>query len=322
MAKLPLIFMGSPGVAVTILEILLQAGHEIRAVISPPDKPAGRGQKLTSPPVKIFAEKNNLKVLQPRGVKTHEFVKELESLGAKALIIAAYGKILSQEILDLTPYPLNVHFSLLPKYRGASCVASALLNDEAETGVTIMKVVEELDAGPILSQRSLKILEEDTTGSLEEKLAPMGGNLLLETLEGLQYGKITAQEQDAKKASYAPLLKKEDGQIDWHKPARFIFNQIRAFNPWPIAHTFIDKKRLKIYGAQALTSGAHRAPQNPGTLLAFHKAGIEVACGEGKILITEIQGEGKNKMKAVDFLKGSGQDLQIGKRLGHSTVIG
>lgn len=317
MTPIPLIFMGSPQVAVTILEALIQAGHEICAVVTQTDKAAGRGQKLTPPPVKIFAEKNHLKILQAHKIKAPEFVEELKSFGAKALIVAAYGKILSQEILDLTPHPLNVHFSLLPKYRGASCVASALLNDEKETGVTIMRIVKELDAGPILSQEKLSIGEEDNTESLESKLASLGGKLLIKTLEQIET--IQPREQNAVEASYAPLLKKEEARINWSKSARFIFNQIRAYNPWPLAYTLIDNKRLKIYGGKV---GAIRESplQSPGTITNLSDEDIEVACGIGAngrspLLITEVQPEGKNKMSAKDFLNGMGRTLKVGQIL-------
>ncbi len=320
MNKLPLIFMGSPQVSVTILEAILQAGHEVKAVVTQPDKAAGRGQKLTAPPVKTFAETRGLKILQPLQVKRSEFVEELRSLGAKALIVAAYGRILSQEILDITPYPLNVHFSLLPKYRGASCVASALLNDEKETGVTIMKVVEELDAGPIIAQESLAIKEEDNTGILETKLAQIGGKLLIQVLDQIE--NKTTREQNIKEVSYAPLLKKEDAHIHWSKPARFIFNQIRAYNPWPIAYTLIDNKRLKIYGANEVrceelgVRSNFPSPLTPHPSLITHVSdqGIEVACGEGSLLITEVQPEGKNRMSAKDFLNGMGRTLKVGQK--------
>lgn len=311
MNKIPVIFMGSPQVAVTILEALLQAGYEVRAVVTQPDKPAGRGQNLSPPPVKVFAEQHKLQILQPLKVKTPEFVEELKKFGAQALIVAAYGRILSQEILDLTPHPLNVHFSLLPKYRGASCVASALLNDEAETGVTIMKVVEALDAGPILSQEKIQIQDEDSTGSLEEKLARIGGKLLVKTLEQIET--LTPQAQDESASTYAPLLKKEGAMIDWKQSARKIFKQIQAFKPWPVAFTLIDKQRLKIYSAEVLDDSS--TPLEAGRISNLSDAGIEVACAFGRILIKEVQAEGKNRMKAGDYLKGSGRNLKIGQSL-------
>ncbi len=311
MSKIPVIFMGSPQVAVTILEALLQAGYEVRAVITQPDKPAGRGQNLSPPPVKVFAEKHQLQVLQPLKVKTPEFVEELKKFGAQALIVAAYGRILSQEILDVTPHPLNVHFSLLPKYRGASCVASALLNDEMETGVTVMKVVEALDAGPILSQEKIQIHDEDTTGSLEEKLAQLGGKLLVKTLEQIE--SLTPQNQEESQTSYAPLLKKENALINWAQSSRKIFKQIQAFNPWPVAFTRVDKQRLKIYLAEVLEDSS--LPVEAGRILNLSDAGIEVACSPGRILIKEVQAEGKNRMKAGDYLKGSGRNLTVGQFL-------
>jgi len=308
MPKRPIIFMGSPAVAVTILEALLQAGHDIRAVVTQPDKPSGRGQKLSPPPVKAFAAARGLEVLQPLKVKTPEFAEALRRYEAQVLVVAAYGRILSQEILDVTPHPLNVHFSLLPQYRGASCVASAILNDEKETGVTIMRVVEALDAGPILSQERLEIRDEDTTESLEAKLATMGGELLVRTLERLDT--LPGKPQEEAQATYAPLLKKEDGLIDWAQSARRIFNQVRAFQPWPVAHTRIDNQRLRIYGAK-MSEAAGPA----GAICSLSDAGIEVACGQGSLLLTEIQPEGKNRMSARDFLNGLGRKLKTGQTL-------
>lgn len=311
MSKIPVIFMGSPQVAVTILESLLQAGFEVKAVVTQPDKPSGRGQKLNPPPVKVFAEQQALKVLQPLKVKTPEFVNELKQFEAQALIVAAYGRILSQEILDLTPLPLNVHFSLLPKYRGASCVASAILNNEAYTGVTIMKVVEALDAGPILAQEKLKIEDEDSTGSLEAKLAQMGGKLLVDTLKNIQT--LKAQEQDPSQASYAPLIKKDEALIDWNKPANFILSQIRAFTPWPIAFTFIEGKRLKIFSGKIC---AGEPNTSPGEMSKIDSQGVLITCGQDALLITEVQIEGKNKMSVNEMRKGYPNLFVAGKFLG------
>ncbi len=331
MTPLSLIFMGSPPVAVVILEALLKAGHDIRAVVTQPDKPAGRGQKLSPPPVKSFAQEKGLKILQPTKVKSPEFLEELRSYKPQGIIAAAYGKILSQEMINLAPLGiLNVHFSLLPQYRGASCVASAILNDEKETGVTIMHIIEKLDAGPLLKQQKIKIEETDTTGILEEKLAHLGSKLLLETLDEMKEGKITPHPQDESKASFAPLIKKEMALIDWKQPTRKIFNQVRAYNPWPVAFTHVDKKRLKVYGAklpliptlspQGRGPGRERPRMRgrgePGQIINLDNEGIEIACGDGKILLTEIQLEGKNKMSAKDFIQGHQELIQTGKKLG------
>ncbi len=309
MNKIPLIFMGSPAVAVTILKALLEANYEISAVVTQPDKPAGRGQKLTPPPVKIFAQEKGLKILQPTKVKTPEFIEELKQYPAKALIVAAYGRILSQEIIDLTPYPLNVHFSLLPKYRGASCVAQAILNGDTKTGVTIMKIVEALDAGPIFAQEKLLIQDNDNTGFVEEALAQKGGVLLVKTLQNLE--KLHPQEQKAEEASYAPLIKKENAQIQWNKTASEIHNQIRAFNPWPIAYTFIDNQRLKIYSSAIKAS--EKLSEKPGTVIKIDSHGIEVVCGKGSLEIIELQAEGKKRMSALDFMQGWKEKLTPGK---------
>jgi len=306
MNKIPLIFMGSPSVAVTILQRLLDAHYEITAVVTQPDKPAGRGQKLSPPPVKIFAEEKGLKVLQPVKIKTPEFLEEIKKYPAQALIVAAYGKILPREILELTPHPLNVHFSLLPKYRGASCVAQAILNGDVQTGVTIMKVVEKLDAGPILAQEKLSIQENDTTGFLEEELAKRGGKLLIETLQNLE--KISPREQKDAETSYAPLIKKENAHINWEKTAKEIHNQIRAYNPWPIAYSFIDKQRLKIYSSRVIEENI--STDRHGTLRSLSP--LVIACGSGNIELLEVQAEGKKRMQAADFISGSQGKLKTG----------
>ncbi len=313
MNKIPLIFMGSPAVAVTILQSLLDADYEITAVVTQPDKPAGRGQKLSPPPVKVFAEEKGLKVLQPTKIKTPEFFEEIKKYPAKALIVAAYGKILPQEILELTPHPLNVHFSLLPKYRGASCVAQAILNGDAKTGVTIMKVVEKLDAGPILKQISTPIEANETTGLLETRLAKMGANLLLTVLSEIENEKIQYEEQDETKMTYAPLIKKEEAKIDWQNSAEKIYNQVRALNPWPIAYTFVDGKRIKIYAGHV--TGNEPSTQ-PGEIGKITNEGIQITCGQKGFLITEIQLEGKNRMPASEARKGYPNLFTSGKILG------
>src|SRR4030095_11654669 len=210
MSAIPLLFMGSPDTAVTVLKALLDAGHDVRAVVTQPDKPAGRGKQLTPPPVKIFAESQGIKVLQPTQLKEPSFENDVRRFEPKAVAVAAYGRLIPKTVLDLPPWGcLNVHFSLLPKYRGASCVAAAILNGEKETGVTIMKIVEKLDAGPIFLQEKTEIGPEETTEELERRLSVTGARLLLEALERLDAGTLGSREQDESQMIYAPLLQKD-----------------------------------------------------------------------------------------------------------------
>lgn len=312
-AKPPLVFMGSPEVAVTVLKTLVEAGYPIRAVITQPDKPAGRGQKLTAPPVKTYAVSENIEVFQPASLKDPSAIQKILSYPAQAIVVAAYGKIIPKVILESPPWGcLNVHFSLLPRYRGASCVASAIRNNDSHTGVSIMKVVEALDAGPIYRQERLEIQPSDTTGSLEEKLALLGGRILLKILEELKLGSATLTEQKEKEVSYAPLLKKEEAAIDWKQPAEGVDRLIRAMNPWPVAYTFLEGQRVKIYKAQAFEENSS-ASSRAGEILKTEEDGIKIACGRGTLLITELQPENKKRMSAADFLKGHSSWFQTGK---------
>jgi methionyl-tRNA formyltransferase len=305
--------MGSPSCAVSILESLILAGYPIQAVMTQPDKPAGRGQHLTPPPVKIFAESRGLPVLQATKLKDPALVETLKSYEPQAIVVAAYGRLIPPQILDLPPWGcINVHFSLLPKYRGASCVASALRNGEKETGVTIMKINERLDAGPILIQERVAIGPEETTEELEHRLALVGSKILLKSLEGLKARTIVPREQDESQVSFAPLLKKEDGRIDWSLAAPRVHDHVRAMVPWPVAFTHVDKKTLKVYGSRVMQD-PNAKHGKPGEITGLNQEGIEVACGEGRILITSVQLESKRRMNASDFLHGHAESLRIGK---------
>ncbi|MFO1519451.1 MAG: methionyl-tRNA formyltransferase [bacterium] len=314
MNPLPLLFMGSPNVAVTVLEGLVNAGHRVLAAVTQPDKPAGRGQQLQPPPVKTFAEARGIPVLQPTQLKQNQdLIDRLRAYEAQAVVVAAYGRIIPREILEMTPWGcLNVHFSLLPKYRGASCVASAILHGEKETGVTIMRVVDKLDAGPLLLQEKTPIGPEDTTGEVEAKLAPLGLSLLLKTLEELDAGRLKAREQNETEATYAPLIQKEEGRIDWNKSAPKIKDQIRAFLPWPVAFTHVDKTRVKVYASKISEKAAKG---KPGEILEISPDGLLVACGEGCLLLTEVQPESKKRMSASDFARGQSSQIKLGKVL-------
>jgi methionyl-tRNA formyltransferase len=283
-------------------------------VVTQPDKPAGRGKLLTPPPVKIFAESCNLPVLQPGRLMEASFEQSLRRFEPQVIAVAAYGRLIPNSILELPPWGcLNVHFSLLPQYRGASCVAAALLNGEKETGVSLMKIVEKLDAGPVYLQEKTPIGPEETTEDLEQRLSISGARLLLEGLERLEVGTLQSREQDESQMTYAPLLQKDDGRIDWNRRAPAIHDHIRAMVPWPVAFTHIDKTRLKIYRSRVVEDTRETGGgEKPGTVLHFGREGIEVACGQGRLRITELQPESKRRMESADFLHGHAGLLKTG----------
>lgn len=312
-AKPSLIFMGSPELAVTHLDVLVKAGYPILAVVTQSDKPAGRGQKLTPPPVKVYAQEKNFKIFQPEKPKSAEFVEELKQLNPDFIIVVAYGRILSEALICIPKLAcLNVHFSLLPKYRGASCVLSAIRKGETESGVTVMQVVEKLDAGPIYLQEKVQIEENETTGELQERLAQIGAKLLVKTLEGIQKNELQPQEQNETQVIFAPLIEKEEGKIDWSQEAQTIHNHIRAMNPWPTAFTEFEGKKLKVYRSYKTLNSA-RSSGKAGTLLNFSTEGLEVACGKGTILLTSVQPESKKRMSAQDFFAGYQSWMPVGK---------
>lgn len=250
--KLRLVFLGSPACALPTLKALLASPHSIELIITQPDKPSGRGRRLQPPPVKIFAEENGLPVYQTKRIRKDEQARLLlEKIKPDVGVVVAFGQIIPPSILDIPPYGfLNVHFSLLPHYRGASPVAHALLNGEEKTGITIFRLNEKMDEGDILTRREVEILPDETAGELEARLAEIGAELLLETLAKID--EIPPQPQDHSQATYAPLLNKEDGLINWEATAREIYNRIRAFNPWPSAYTFFRGERVKLLRAKVV----------------------------------------------------------------------
>ena len=297
--------MGSDAFAVPSLESLARI-HEVIAVVTQPDKPAGRAKILAPTPLKLSAEKLGLKILQPLRCRDETFIRELRALAPETIVVVAYGQILPKEILTLPPRGcINVHASLLPRWRGASPVAHAILNGDTVTGVTTMMMDEGLDTGPILLQREETIFSADTTANLETRLAKIGAELLLET----PAHSPSPNPQDNAKSTHAPKLKKEDGRIDWSLTAEQIERRVRAFNPWPTAFTFAGKTRLQIWSAKVL-------PENgsAGIVARADKGGITVGTGEGILLITELQREGSRRMAAAEFLRGF--RLEVGQRLG------
>jgi len=284
----------------------------IAAVVTQPDKPRGRELKLQFSPVKILAEKLKLPVLQPAKARDKKFISELRELQPDLIIVVAYGQILPQGILDLPKFGcVNVHTSLLPKYRGASPIQSAILNGETETGVTIMKMDAGLDTGAIISQARTPILPADNSQTLHDRLAQLGAELLIETIPDYVAGKNLPKPQPSEGASYAAKIKKEDGKIDWNEPAEKILNRLRAFTPWPGAFTFLKTEgkslMLKIWKAEVSANNGQT-----GTVLSADKNGVVVACGKNALRILELQREGGRKLSAQEFL--AGNPLKAGEK--------
>jgi methionyl-tRNA formyltransferase len=297
-----IVFMGTPESAVPSLRRLIEDGHEIVAVWTQPDKPAGRGKKLHQSPVKEFALQHNLTLHQPQKIKTSEAKELFAAHRADVAIVVAYGKILPSEFLNAYPHGcLNVHFSLLPKYRGAAPVNWAIVNGEEQTGVTTMKIVEELDAGPILLQQASSIGKDETAPELLSRLAEVGAELISETLRNLEA--IEPKPQRSDEASFAPLLKREDGLIDWSMDAFAIERRIRGFQPWPNAHTIFDGRRLIIWHGNPRKS---EQSESSGHIILAIDHRLVISCGGNTELeVLELQAEGGRRMTARDFRNGA-----------------
>ena len=306
--------MGTPQAAVPSLERILSDGHEVVAVYTQPDKPAGRGNKLNASPVKQFALENNLKIYQPTKIKTPESLETFKSHNADVAVVVAYGRILPKTFLEAFPMgAINVHFSLLPKFRGAAPVNWAIIGGETKTGVTTMQMDEGLDTGGILLQREADILAEETAPELMQRLTEVGAALLSETLA--MYNELTAQPQNELETSYAPIMKKEDGLISWMLSAREIANRVRGFQPFPTAFTFYKDKKLTVWKAKPLSDAAGLGIQNVGEILAAKADKFLVYCGGDTVLqIDELQLEGKKRMPTRDFL--NGVKIEAGEKLG------
>ena len=300
--------MGTPEFAVTSLARLAADGHIVEAAFTQPDKPAGRGNKLVQPPVKLFAVERGITVFQPGRIKTNEEVRAtFAAIAPDVCIVAAYGKILPEWMLSIPRLGcINVHASLLPKYRGAAPINWAIANGERETGVTIMQMDAGLDTGPMLACRGIEIAEDETAVELSARLAESGAGLLSETLRRLELGEVRPVSQDNSEATYAPMLKREDGLIDWAQTAAQIANRIRAFQPWPGCHTMLGQHRLIVWRAH--TSEVQSIDLSavwPATITGMDKTGITVACGAATALhIEELQIEGKRRLSARDVANG------------------
>jgi methionyl-tRNA formyltransferase len=310
-----LIFMGTPEFAVSSLEKLIGAGHEILSVFTQPDRPVGRKQTITPPPVKVFAAEQGISVFQPTKIKTAEARAEIEPLfkQAGAGVVAAYGRILPEWMLAAPRLGcINVHSSLLPKYRGAAPINWAIARGERETGVTIMQMDAGLDTGAMLLQGAMAIGERETAAELTPRLAQLGAGLLVETLAKLERNEITPIPQNDAEASRAPMLKREDGQVDWTRTATETFNRQRGFTPFPGCYTFFGEQRIELIGIEV--EPANAGDQfSTGVVCEVSKDSFAVACGEGsRLRVTEVQPAGKRAMAARDFLNGA--KLQVGVR--------
>jgi methionyl-tRNA formyltransferase len=306
--KLRAVFMGTAPFALPTLRSLADT-EEVIAVITQPDRPRGRGQEVAPPPAKELALDLGLKILQPERVKDPHFIAQLEELKIDVIVVAAFGQILPPAILGMPPLGcINVHPSLLPKYRGAAPINWTIINGESKTGVTTYLMDEGMDTGPILLSRQVEIKEDDTAEELGEQLAALGGDLAQETVQGLKEKGLQPIPQDEKGATYAPLLKKADGLIQWEAAADRIRNQIRGMLPWPVAFTWLKGKRMKLFrGRTGDGAGA------PGEITSL-EGGIEVACGTGSLVIEELQLEGGKKMGWKEFSRG--HQLTPGEKLG------
>lgn len=309
-----IVFMGTPDFAVPSFEALLKSDDQVVGVVTQPDRPKGRGQLLTSSPVKLVAQREQISLLQPTKMKDPDFLAALAAWKPDLIAVAAFGRILPPAILSLPPKGcVNVHGSLLPKYRGAGPIQWALINGETETGITTMLMDEGMDTGAILLQEQIPIAPEDTAGSLSPRLAELGGRLLITTIAQLKAGTLVPRPQDHSHATLAPLLKKEDGVIDWTVPAKAIANRIRGLTPWPGAYTFLGADRWVICRAIATNEATSLAP---GQIEAVTKDAIHVGTGQGVLAIKELQPANSRRMLVAQYL--AGHPIQAGRRLNQS----
>lgn len=310
MAGLRIIFMGTPDFACPTLTKLIERGEDVIAVVTQPDRPKGRGQKLVPPPVKVIAEEHGIPVLQPLKVRAPEVIARIRELTPDLIVVVAFGQILPQSLLDIPHHGcINIHASLLPRYRGAAPLNWCLINGETETGITTMQMDAGLDTGDMLVKRSIPIGPDEDAQSLHDRLSLLGAETIDETLDRLLAGTLTREKQDDSLTCYAPMLKKEDGLIDWNREPQQIKNLVRGFTPWPGAYTSLDGKTLKLYKVSVANSNG-----SPGELIAAGRDGIIVACGSGSLRIEELQLEGRKRLSASEFLAGC--RLEPGSRLG------
>ena len=297
-----IVFMGTPDYAAVTLKKLIASDHEIAAVFAQPDKPVGRKQILTPPPVKVVAEENNIPVYQPKTLRDGEALEILKGINPDIIVVVAYGKILPEKILNLPKYGcVNGHASLLPKYRGASPIQWCIVCGEEKTGVTVMQMDIGMDTGDILTQCEVEIGEKETAEELFERLSVITAELLVNTLADLEKGNITPQKQDEEKASYAPIIKKEMAELDFSKSAKELYNAVRGYYSWPCAYFFLGGKRIKV-----IKSEIGNETSKPAGTVVGNSDCLEIACGDGKTLkLLTVQPEGKGQMTAKEMLNGT-----------------
>ena len=297
-----IVYMGTPDFSVPPLEKMIEAGHDIVAVVTQPDKPKGRSDKLVPSPVKECALKHGIQILQPKKIREPEVVEELKNLGADIFVVAAFGQILSQEVLDIPKFGcVNIHASLLPKYRGAAPIQMCILNGDTTTGVTIMQMNAGMDTGDILIAKEIQIDDEDTAGTLFDKLMYLGADLIVEALPKIENGELIPVPQDEDKSTKCGKINKEMGHINWKMSSGKIQNVVRAMSPWPSAFTGLNGKMLKLWKVKAWRE---KAKGEPGTIGEVNKDSILINTGDGMLEVFELQLEGKKRMQVKDFLLG------------------
>ncbi|TSB46360.1 methionyl-tRNA formyltransferase [Alkalicoccobacillus porphyridii] len=308
-----IVFMGTPDFAVPVLTMLHET-YPVKAVVTQPDRPVGRKKLLTAPPVKVEAERLGLPVFQPEKIRTEW--PQIAELKPDLIVTAAFGQILPNELLEVPQYKcINVHASLLPKYRGGAPIHQAIIDGETETGITIMYMVEKLDAGDILSQVKVPIDSEDNVGSLHNKLSEAGAPLLIDTISKLVKGELTPIKQDESKVSFARNITREMERLDWTKDGYDLHNQIRGLCPWPVAYTILEGKHLKVWKATTIQDESLRT--QPGEIVQMNDDGIVISTGSGPLIsVSELQPAGKKRMDASSFIRGVGSRLALGTKLG------
>lgn len=308
-----IVFMGTPDFAVPCLKVLLESKHDIAAVATQPDRAKGRGKKLAPPPVKVLAEEADIPVYQPERIKTPEFVQILRELKPDVMIVVAFGQLLSQEILDIPPLGcINVHASLLPKYRGAAPINWCIINGERTTGVTTMYMDKGLDTGDMILKKEIDILENETAGELHDRLMLLGATVLAETMVLLQDGTVPRIPQEESGATYAPIMNKSLGRVDWSKSASDIKNLIRGTYPWPGAFSTYEGKVFKIFSAEI--AGDDKGNECEGCISRVSGDSITVSCGTGSLIIKELQFENEKRMDVEAYLRG--HEIKAGTKLG------
>ena len=306
------IFMGTPAFAATVLEgILTDQRYEVLAVVTQPDRAVGRKKVIQMTPVKEVALAHGLPVLQPEKMSGSQEMIDLMNLGADGIVTAAFGQFLPTKLLDSVNFAVNVHASLLPKYRGGAPIHYALINGDERAGVTLMEMVKEMDAGDMIASNSIVIEATDNVGTLFEKLAIVGRDLLLEKLPDYLSGQLKPVPQDPEQVTFSPNIQPEEERLDWNKSARQIFNQVRGMYPWPVAHTLWKGERFKVYEVAEVEGTGQ-----PGQVLVRNKKELVVATSDGAVSLKTIQPAGRPKMSVADFLNGAGRDLQVGEQFG------